>query len=88
MNIKKIVTEYFLTKDAEHVLDDMNIIDFNYVESTFFTSIQFIEMISEFEQEFSVTFTDEQFKSKDFSTVGGIIKLIKELLKADESCAN
>jgi acyl carrier protein len=42
-----------------------------------FDSINFIHFISEIENKFNITFSEEEIEMKNFSTIDSIIKLIK-----------
>lgn len=86
MSSQTFIIKYFFDKDNQQQLTDDTVLSFNYVETHFFTSIQFIEMIGDMEQTFSIMFTDEQFKHPHFSTVGGLIRLVDKLV--DEKAAH
>lgn len=76
--IKEYVIEYFLRQDHTSHLTAETIVDFNYLEGNFFSSIQFIQMISDFESKFSIEFSNEQLQSQEFSIVGKLINLIEQ----------
>jgi acyl carrier protein len=79
MSYAQDVIEYFLDKDTTGSINRDAILTYNYMENNFFTSIEYIQMIVEFEDKFSITFSDEHFKSQEFSMIGGLIKLIDNL---------
>lgn len=81
MTISNFVVDYFLARDKEQILNNENILSFNYIDNHFFSSIEFIEMISDIEQNFDIAFEDEQMRSHDFSTVGGLIGILNNLYK-------
>lgn len=79
--IKEYVIQYFLTQHHASHLTPETILDFNYLEGNFFSSIQFIQMIGDFEDKFSIEFSNEQLKSPEFSIVGKLINLIEQALQ-------
>lgn len=85
MRIEAYIVRYFIDRDEKGVLEGKEILAFNYFENQFFNSIAFIEMISDVEQEFAITFSDEHLKSDAFMTVSGLIHLIKELVEINEN---
>jgi acyl carrier protein len=80
MSISEYVTDYFLTKDYSGVLNKTSMLDLNYVEANFFSSIEFIEMISHFEDQFSIQFTDSYLRDPAFMKIGSLIKIIEDLM--------
>lgn len=54
--IRDYVIQYFLTQHHASHLTAETLLDFNYLEANFFSSIQFIQMISDFENKFSIEF--------------------------------
>ena len=63
---------------------DVDLDHFNYIESGFVDSIGIIQFIAELEDIFSIEFTDEETMSPEFSTVGGVIRIIEEKVKRNE----
>ena len=63
---------------------DVDLVHFNYIESGFVDSIGIIQFIAELEDIFSIEFTDEETMSPEFSTVGGVIRIIEEKVKRNE----
>ncbi|GEM_PF-3618264 len=82
MNIEAKIKDYFLKKDQNDILSKIDILAFNYLDHHFFSSIEFIEMISYLENEFSITFSDSNLKNVNFGTVGGLIKIVEHLTMA------
>lgn len=77
MSVAGYVTHYFLEKDKANLLNEEMVLSFNFLENHFFTSIEFIQMIVDFEQQFGISFNDQQLKSNDFAIVGKLINLIE-----------
>jgi len=81
MNITQYIANYFLNKDHECTLNRDTVLAFNYIHNAFLTSIEFIEMIANFEEYFSIQFLDEHLKNPAFSVVGSLIKIVDELVQ-------
>lgn len=79
MSISSYIMQYFLNKDRDSVLGTDNMLTFNYMENGFFTSIDFIEMIADIEQAFSITFEDQHLQSPHFCSIGGLINIVEKL---------
>lgn len=54
---------------------------FNYVESGYVDSIGIIQFVTEIEDHFGVTFSDEELASPSFQVTGQLIKLIESKLQ-------
>lgn len=63
---------------------DVDLDTFNYMESGFVDSIGIIQFIAELQDIFSIEFTDDETISPEFSTVGGVIRIIEEKVKENE----
>lgn len=75
-NVKEFVIdylerEYSLPKDAD--LDS-----FNYGEAGYVDSIGLIQFIAMIEDEFDITFTDEEITDPNFQIVGALTQLIEK----------
>lgn len=49
----------------------------NYFRLGYIDSFEFISLISELEDIFHITFDNEQFEDKDFSTIDGMSKIVE-----------
>lgn len=49
----------------------------NYFEKGWIDSFQFIEFLAFLEEEFGVTFENEEFQNREFATISGLKKIIK-----------
>ena len=55
-------------------------IDNNYFDREYIDSFQFISLIADIEEEFDISFDNDQFEDRSFSTVSGLIKIVEGLL--------
>ena len=52
----------------------------NYFSKGWIDSLKFIELISDIENEHNLTFSNDEFQDRNFSTVSGLIKIIEDKL--------
>jgi len=50
----------------------------NYFLKGWIDSLKFIELISDIENEFQISFSNNEFQDRTFSTVEGLIKIIED----------
>ena len=77
-NIKAFVLDRI---QKNHKLpEDVNIEEFNYIDSGYVDSMGLMRFIIEIEKEFNIEITDKDMESKGFKTIGGLISIIKDKL--------
>ena len=73
-NVKAFIIDYI---QREYTIpDDVDIINLNFVEEGYIDSLGLIQFIAVIEDEFGITFTDEDLARKDFYVVGKMAELI------------
>lgn len=50
----------------------------NYIESGWIDSFQFLELISDIEEHFGISFSDDDFAKEEILTMDGLVKIISE----------
>ena len=50
----------------------------NYLESGWIDSLKFVNFILEIEQEFGVHFSNEDFQDREFGTIDGLVRYIRQ----------
>jgi len=50
----------------------------NYIESGWIDSFQFLELISDVEEYFGMSFSDDDFTKEEILTMDGLVKIISE----------
>ena len=50
----------------------------NYFEKGWIDSFKFISLISEIEETFSISFSNDEFQATSFATIEGLVRTIKE----------
>nr|WP_297705284.1 acyl carrier protein [uncultured Butyrivibrio sp.] len=80
-NIKDFVIEYI---QREYTIpEDKDIMSLNYVEEGYIDSLGLIQFIAVIEDEFGITFTDEDLKGEDIKVVGKVVELVKRKMEVD-----
>ncbi len=73
--IEEFIVEYI---QREYTIpNDVNLSELNFVESGYIDSIGLIQFIATLEDEFNISFTDEELESEDVKVVGKLVELIK-----------
>lgn len=76
--VRDKIVEWF-TKNANMSQEDIKSKLYNnYFDEGWIDSFSFINFISDMEKEFSISFSNEEFQEKTFTTISGLTKIIKE----------
>ncbi len=75
-DIKEFVTEYIQREYT--VADDVDIMALNYIETGYIDSMGLLQFIATIEDEFNISFTDEEMSSPEIKVVGSLIALIEK----------
>ena len=75
-NIKKFVTDYIQREYT--VADDVDIMTLNYIEAGYIDSMGLLQFIATLEDEFGITFSDEEMSSPDIKVVGSLVAMIEK----------
>ncbi len=67
--LDRLQEEYDLPKDID-------IDAYDYIENGYIDSVALVSFVVELEDEFDITFSDEELTSHDFKTIGGLVKMI------------
>jgi acyl carrier protein len=54
----------------------LNALDENYFTNEWIDSFKFILFLNEIENGFGISFSNDEFQGKEFSTINGLVKLI------------
>ncbi|MFU1796337.1 acyl carrier protein [Paenibacillus azoreducens] len=80
MNVSEYILEALQKKYS--IDKSINLETFNYVESGYVDSLGIIQFVCEIEDEFNISFTDEELSSPSFKIFGQLVKLIESKLYA------
>jgi acyl carrier protein len=54
----------------------------NYLEKSWIDSLKFVEFISAIEAQFDLTFSNDEFHDRSFSTIDGLARIIQRKIDA------
>lgn len=80
-DISKWIVDWLVSNCGANAAEVCANLDANYFLAGYIDSFQFINMISDVEEEFGVEFDNDQFEDRSFSTVNGLSKIIEEMKK-------
>ena len=73
-NVKDFIVDYI---QREYTIpDDTDILNLNYVEEGYIDSMGLIQFIAVIEDEFNISFTDDDLASEDVKVVGKMVNLV------------
>lgn len=73
-NVKDFIVEYI---QREYTIpEDVDIMNLNYVEEGYIDSLGLIQFIAVIEDEFGITFSDEDLAGEDIKVVGKMVDLV------------
>ena len=68
--LEHIQTEYDIPADA-----DMD--RFNFIDNGYINSLEMVSFVMELEDEFGITFDDDELTSPEFGVVGSLVEMIR-----------
>lgn len=78
-NVRQFVIDYI---QREYTIpSDVDVLNLNYVESGYIDSIGLIQFIATLEDEFNISFTDEELDCDDIKVVSKLIDMIESKMK-------
>ena len=73
-NVKDFIVDYI---QREYTIpEDIDVMNLNYVEEGYIDSMGLIQFIAVIEDEFNITFTDEDLAREDVKVVGKMVNLV------------
>ncbi len=86
--------EVYMSRVKDYIIDyiqreydlpkDIDTDSFNYMENGYIDSMGLIQFVVLLEDEFSITFDDEELSLPEFKTIGGLEKIITEKMEAGQ----
>lgn len=78
-NVKDFIVDYI---QREYTIpEDTDILNLNYVEEGYIDSMGLIQFIVVIEDEFNITFTDDDLASEDVKVVGKMVNLVTKKME-------
>jgi acyl carrier protein len=78
-SVKETVLSYLESKGDIADLSENDKLNYKYLDNRLIDSFGIIEMVTRFEQIFGITFEPHHMESEEFTTIGGLVKLIEEM---------
>ncbi len=77
MNPKSWIVKWFLKNSnlSENEINESP--EENYLIKGWIDSLKFISFISDIENEFKISFSNDEFQNRKFATINGIVKIIE-----------
>lgn len=79
MDLEDKILEFFKSKGSIPGNSKAEYLNCKYLEVGLVDSMQLVEMIVLFEDEFKIKFTTEDLQSNEFRTISGLINIINKL---------
>ena len=80
-NFKDWVVDWFADNAGVDEIDILANTHQNYFNNGWIDSFTFINLIGDIEDEFDIAFENDEFQDRDFSTIKGLVDILKK--KAD-----
>lgn len=77
--IQKWLINWFMENTGADETELNNSIEENYFLKGFIDSFQFIELISDIEDEYGIEFDNSQFEDRSFSSIRGLSQIISQI---------
>lgn len=78
MNVKSDIIEWFVQNtDIERIEIEKNL-NQDYLSKGWIDSLKFILFISDIETKFNISFSNDEFQDRTFSTIIGLVKIIED----------
>lgn len=74
--IKQFIVKYISKKGK--LPQDINLDEFNYIDTGYVDSMGILKFVVELEQEFGIEICDDDIMLSEFKTIGGLVKLIED----------
>ena len=79
-NLRVWIIDWFSENGKIDKLEVEERMDENYVESGLIDSFAFIALVAAIEEEFKISFTEEDFESESLLSINGIISIVERRL--------
>jgi len=77
MNVKDWIINWFESNSDLSKEDIKNNLNVDYLAEGWVDSFKFVSFITELEDTFKITFSNDEFQNKAFSTINGLTKIIE-----------
>jgi acyl carrier protein len=77
MNLESWLVKWFSENTALVENEIINNLDENYLIKGWIDSLKFISFITDIENEFKISFSNDEFQNRRFATISGLAKIIE-----------
>jgi len=77
--VKKFIVDYIQREYT--ISEDIDIMELNYVEAGYIDSLGMIQFIAVIEDEFGISFSDDELADPDIKVVGKLINMVVKKLE-------
>ena len=78
MDIEKWIIDWFEQNTGIEKDEIIKNLEENYLELGWIDSLKFISFITDIEEKFKIRFSNDSFQDRNFSTVKGLSKIVRE----------
>jgi len=78
MDIEKWIIDWFEQNTGIEKDEIIKNLEENYLELGWIDSLKFISFVTDIEEKFKIRFSNDSFQDRNFSTVKGLSKIVRE----------
>ena len=78
MDIEKWIIDWFVQNTGIQKDEIIKNLEENYLELGWIDSLKFISFVTDIEEKFKIRFSNDSFQDRNFSTVKGLSKIVRE----------
>ena len=88
VNVQAQLIEWFVNNaDLEPAVVHQNIAQ-NYFEMQWIDSFQFISLVMSIEELYQISFNQDEFQNRNFSTIAGLTSIIEKKIDEQKKCTS
>jgi len=80
MDIEKWIIDWFEQNTGIQKDEIIKNLEENYLELGWIDSLKFISFVTDIEEKFKIRFSNDSFQDRNFSTVKGLSKIVREYI--------
>ena len=80
MDIEKWIIDWFEQNTSIQKDEIIKNLEENYLELGWIDSLKFISFVTDIEEKFKIRFSNDSFQDRNFSTVKGLSKIVREYI--------
>ena len=84
MELDKWLVHWFQINTAVNEEELLNSLESNYFEKGWMDSFKFVSFVMDIEAQFDISFSNDEFQNRDFSSIKGLSVIIKKHKEKNE----